>query len=137
MSERAEGTCLCGAVTLVANSPKETFGACHCGMCRRWGGGPFLSLPCGSDVEIRGEAKVYDSSQWAERGFCATCGTHLFYRIKGGKQYHVPLGLFGDSVSPTFAVQVFIDRKPTGYEFKNETQMLTEQQIFEMYAPKS
>jgi hypothetical protein len=49
----------------------------------------------------------------------------------------VPVGLFGDSLSPTFRLQVFIDRKPEYYTFKEETKTMTEAEIFKMYAPVS
>ena len=133
-----QGSCLCGAVTLSATNVAAEMGACHCGMCRRWGGGPFLAVDCGREVRIEGEESVavFDSSAWAERGFCKRCGTHLFYRIKDSREYQVPVGLFGDSVAPRFGLQVFIDRKPDNYAFANETEEQTEAQIYEMYAPK-
>ncbi|MGB5961886.1 MAG: hypothetical protein WBG73_14560 [Coleofasciculaceae cyanobacterium] len=55
-----DGNCLCGAIT-VKTPDKTTIDACHCGMCRRWGGSPALGIPCGSDVEIDGfdKLKVY------------------------------------------------------------------------------
>ncbi len=135
----ARGACLCGAVTLVATQVTRELGACHCGMCRRWGGGPLLAVDCGRDVQIEGEdsVAVFDSSPWAERGFCRSCGTHLFYRLKGAQEYQIPVGLFGDSVSPVFELQVFIDRKPEYYAFANDTKEMSEAQVFEMYAPKS
>ena len=37
-----KGTCLCKSVTIESNDATE-FEACHCGMCRRWGGGLFLA----------------------------------------------------------------------------------------------
>ena len=80
---------------------------------------------------------VFDSSDWADRGFCSRCGTHLFYRLKGAGEYHVPLGLFRDAVAPKFSFQVFIDEKPDVYAFADETRELTGAQVFEMYAPKS
>ncbi len=141
MSEQpsAEGSCLCGAVTVRASRLPPESAACHCGMCRKWGGGPFLVLDCGQDVEIEGKdaVAVFDSSEWAERGFCTGCGTHLFYRIKGTNEHQIPLGLFGDSVAPKFGLQVFTDRKPRNYTFAEETKELTEAQIYEMYAPKT
>ena len=134
----AEGSCLCGAVTLKTTTMSQQLVACHCGMCRKWGGGPFLEVDCGQGVEIDGEdhVAVFDSSEWAERGFCKKCGTHLFYRLKGQQEYQIPVGLFGDSISPVFTLQVFIDRKPEYYTFAEETEKMTEAQIYEMYAPK-
>ena len=38
------GHCLCGAVQYTATLPEEGLGACHCEMCRRWTGGPYVSV---------------------------------------------------------------------------------------------
>jgi len=132
------GSCLCGAVTIAARTMEQQFSACHCGMCRRWGGGPLLAVDCGKDVQIEGEESVavFNSSKWAERGFCKKCGTHLFYRLKGSQEYQIPVGFFGDSAALEFGLQVFIDRKPEYYTFADKTKKLTEAQIYEMYAPK-
>ena len=44
----ARGTCLCGAVTVSVSQPAASVGACHCRMCRKWGGGPLLAVECGT-----------------------------------------------------------------------------------------
>src|SRR5256885_974828 len=76
------GHCLCGAVSFVSPQARE-IGACHCGYCRRWGGGPMLTVHCGPDVKFEGGENIgtYASSEWAERAFCRQCGTHLYYRL--------------------------------------------------------
>ena len=130
-----DGTCLCGAITI--QTPKhKTIDACHCGMCRRWGGGPALGLACGSDVTIDGaeQLKTYQSSEWAERGFCRECGTHLFYRLRLTNEYFVPAGLFQDEIEFEFKEQIYIDRKPSYYEFVNQTVNLTEAEAFAKFA---
>ena len=130
-------SCLCGNIKIKIITMDEQFGACHCGMCRKWGGGPLLAVGCSQGVEIEGDSlAVYDSSEWAERGFCSNCGTHLFYRIKETGEHQIPVGLLGDSIPAVFGLQVFIDRKPEYYSFSNNTQVLTEKQIFDMYAPE-
>lgn len=137
MSNIKSGTCLCGSVTFKSNAPMDTCGACHCGMCRNWGGGPAMEVECkGDGVSIDGKEylTVYKSSEWAERAFCKNCGTHIFYRIPAMNQYHVPLGLFGDAVSPEFNLQVFIDKKPDYYNFTETTNNFTEAEVFEMFA---
>jgi len=140
MSELKEmsGSCLCGSVSLSTPSMKNSMAACHCGMCRKWGGGPFMEVSCGKNVKIDGEefVKIYDSSEWAERAFCKKCGTHLFYRLKETQEHQIPVGFFADNISPGFDLQVFIDRKPENYSFAEKTKEMTEQQIYEMYAPK-
>jgi len=131
----ARGSCLCGAVNLAVAAHKQNVGACHCSMCRTWGGGPLLALESVSDIEIEGEENVtvYPSSDWAERGFCKRCGTHLFYRLKTGDHYAVPVGLVDGGEAWTFDTQIFIDQKPEYYRFANETHNMTGQEVFDAY----
>ena len=139
MSETAEqhGACLCGAIRIAAKAASHHVGACHCRMCRRWGGGPFVEIDCGTEVSLEGEShiSVFSSSDWAERGFCSKCGTHLFYRIKETGQHMMPVGLFDieDEQSLEFQRQVFIDEKPAYYSFANKTQDMTGPEIFAMF----
>lgn len=127
-----KGVCLCGSVTIESKNISE-FEACHCGMCRRWGGGPFLAVHCDSSIKINGQDTItnYASSEWAERGFCNNCGTHLYYHLKPTDEYIVPVGLFESSDGFSFSKQIFIDQKPDYYNFANKTQELTEQEVFE------
>jgi hypothetical protein len=129
------GGCLCGAVRFSANEFSKKAGACHCGMCRKWGGGPLMAVDCGAEVAFKGEENitVFDSSDWAERGFCKKCGSHLFYRLKQNQQHMIPVGLFDDQQPFVFNHQVFIDKKPAFYSFANETKNMTEAEIFAMY----
>lgn len=131
------GRCLCGKVSFKATNAASKVGACHCNMCRRWGGGPFMEIDCGADIAYDGEQhiSVFDSSEWAERGFCKECGTHLFYRLKGNGSHMVPVGSFDDDTGLEFEMQVFVDEKPHYYEFANKTQTLTGAELFAMYAP--
>ena len=131
------GACLCGAVTVVAGEAGNSVGACHCKMCRRWGGGPFMELACGSAVSFGGEetVSVFDSSAWAERGFCGKCGTHLFYRLKETGQHMIPVGLFDNDEDLVFESQVFIDEKPAFYSFADETTKMTGAELFAKFAP--
>jgi hypothetical protein len=107
-------------------------------MCRRWSGGPLLALDCGSEVSFEGveHISVFNSSAWAERGFCKQCGTHLFYRLKQNNQHIVPVGLFDDLGNLEFDHQIFIDEKPEFYDFANETHKMTGAEVFAKYAPE-
>lgn len=131
----AKGSCLCGSVTLSTNSMDTDIGACHCGMCRKWGGGPLLAADCAQDLKIEGEenVKLYDSSEWAQRGFCGNCGTHLFYKLKQNSQYIVSQGVFESPKEAYLGHQIFIDKKPDFYSFSQETKNMTEEEIFSMY----
>jgi hypothetical protein len=97
-----------------------------------------MEIDCGTEVSFEGEENitVYDSSSWAERGFCSKCGSHLFYRLKETNQHMVSVGLFDEQGDFIFETQVFIDRKPSFYSFSNKTNDMTEAEIFEMYSPQ-
>lgn len=74
------GSCLCGAVTYTAHGAAGAPAACHCTQCRKQSGHVWASsyVPDGT-LEIRGEVRWYQSSQKAQRGFCPTCGSALFW----------------------------------------------------------
>jgi len=133
-----KGHCLCGTVKFTVKNMKNSVEACHCGMCRRWGGGPLMCVECGSDVTFEGEENitVYNSSDWAERGFCKKCGSHLFYRLKDSHEHQLPAGLFDHQKNFHFDLQVFTDRKPAFYSFANETKEMTEAEVIEKFAPE-
>ncbi|MEQ8315465.1 MAG: GFA family protein [Gammaproteobacteria bacterium] len=136
-SRPGTGRCLCGKVELKASNASSHIGACHCSMCRRWGGGPFMEINCGSDISFSGEENisVFSSSDWAERGFCSSCGTHLFYRLKPTGEHMVPVGVFENLDGLEFKSQVFIDEKPTYYSFSNKTENKTGEELFSQFAP--
>ena len=94
-----------------------------------------MEIDCGTDVTISGEQEiaVYDSSAWAERGFCKQCGTHLFYRLKGDGSLQMPVGLFDDDTGFAFEQQVFVDQMPAYYRFSNKTHDMTSAEVFEKY----
>ncbi|MEK7358697.1 MAG: GFA family protein [Bdellovibrionota bacterium] len=135
MSKKQTGRCMCGSVTVEFDLEKEVFDACHCGMCRKWGGGPALTVDGGTDVRFKGEENisVYDSSEWAQRGFCKKCGTHLFYRLKETGFRNLPLGLLDGNENFKFHLEIFIDKKPEGYSFSEPTTKMTEEQVFAKY----
>lgn len=138
MENTKHGSCLCGSVHIKVVLISSKTNACHCRMCRIWGGGPFMAINCGSNITIEGEEYIstFNSSDWAERGFCSKCGTHLFYRLRRIDQYSVPAGLFDDQGCIEMESQFFIDKKPSYYSFSNSTIELTEAQVFASYAPE-
>lgn len=136
---KGKGSCLCGAVRFTAKHTSPHLGACHCKMCRQWGGGPLMAVDCGTDVSFEGQENisVFDSSPWAERGFCSKCGSHLFYRVKDTQQHIMAAGLFDNEANFIFDHQVFIDEKPGYYHFANDTKVMTGAEVFAQYAPSA
>ena len=123
---KVEGRCLCGAVTFAADAVDSKLHVCHCSMCRRWAGGPTFSVAA-KGVAFQGGDNIqrYSSSDWAERGFCKTCGSSLFYRVKETDQYVLGMGVIDDQGSFRIASEIYVDEKPPGYEFAGNHPRLT------------
>ena len=80
---RATGGCLCGAVRYRVLGPLRPIVACHCTQCRRMTG-HFLAATAARKPDLMIEPsdalRWYRASSTAERGFCGTCGSTLFWR---------------------------------------------------------
>ncbi len=135
------GTCMCGKVTYQATL-KTGAGACHCGMCRQWSGGPFMAVHATGNVTFKGEQYIsrYPSSQWAERAFCKNCGANLFYFLlpRPGLpdgEYMLSAGSVTEQKQLNFDNEVFIEQAPGWYQFADEASRtrLTEADIMAMY----
>lgn len=139
---KTKASCLCKAVEFDLELPDEPadqkteMAACHCSMCRKWLGGPMLSIDTAKVKNISGEKYItrYASSDWAERAFCSKCGTSLFYYLIPAQQYHFSVGVLDDVDQFNFTHQIFIDEKPDYYSFANETQNMTGEEVFAHFA---
>jgi hypothetical protein len=77
-----EGGCLCGAVRYRAEGAPFHLTNCHCSICRRASGAPFLAwfaVPRATFRWLGAEPAYYQSSTEARRGFCPRCGTQLSF----------------------------------------------------------
>ncbi|NEP05969.1 MAG: GFA family protein [Okeania sp. SIO2G4] len=138
MSVKSEhqGSCLCGAVHIFVKTNSKSVAACHCNMYRKWMGGPLLAIECGNQIRFEGSENisVFNSSEWAKRGFCSKRGSHLFYRLKQEGDYIIPVGLLDNDSNFTFEQQIFIDQKPSFYSFANKTKNMTGVEVFAQYS---
>ncbi|MDU9006078.1 GFA family protein [Sedimentitalea todarodis] len=131
------GRCMCGAVTVRATADKPILRACHCDMCRRWGSSMFMSLPTDPEsVEVEGPVRIFRSSDWAERAFCETCGSSLWYMALEDQVRQLAAGLFDDAAGNTLKLEIFADRTPKGYAFSGEHRRLSEAECLDLFAPK-
>ena len=77
------GRCLCGDIRYEITEPALGSMYCHCRMCQKFTGAPLMAGTTFKTTAVRithGQPKYYKSSIIAERGFCADCGSSLFYR---------------------------------------------------------
>ncbi len=108
------GHCLCSAVTIHVDRAKgHDVGACHCRMCQRWSGGLFLAFNAAAgSVHVSGEVTRYASSEFAERAFCATCGSSLWIRDtdRDDADYELMPGLFDEARDWGLESEIYVDR---------------------------
>jgi len=79
------GRCLCGAVRFEVDGPLRDVVICHCAECRRWHGHVCAATSAlRSDLRLAADRGLRwiespDSEAHARRGFCAECGSSLFW----------------------------------------------------------
>ena len=82
------GGCQCGAVRYQLLTPPEHACICHCRMCQRASGQPFMAFASVKRENLRWTRRhpsTFVSSNVAERNFCSACGTPLTYhRLESG-----------------------------------------------------
>lgn len=81
IADRLAGGCRCGAVRYEMERPVQA-AICHCEDCRRSSGAPmvgWMGVAIGGLSITKGQARIWSSDGHAQRHFCATCGTGLFY----------------------------------------------------------
>ena len=105
-----EGKCLCGKVSVELENPERHVEICQCEMCRRWSGG-FYSAQRGEHASIQGEDSVvrFQSSDWGERAFCGTCGSHIWWRFLPTGSRSFSAGLFDAAIDHTIEREIFVD----------------------------
>ena len=77
------GGCLCGAVRYEAKVSASENWYCHCRMCQKSTGSVVSTSAIVPKTQLRiikGDPKFYQSSRFVERGFCANCGSPMFFR---------------------------------------------------------
>jgi hypothetical protein len=93
------GGCQCGAVRYRAEGTLGDPHLCHCRMCQKAAGNYFMPLANAARASFsltRGEPSWFQSSDLARRGFCAACGTPLFYDMPGADFINIVLGSLDD-----------------------------------------
>ena len=129
---------MCGDVTFTVHGVQlDRASVCHCNMCQRWSGGPWIAVSVERIVFERDEALAWvKSSKIAERAFCNRCGSSLFWRMTLEGPYQgvstVALGALDDRTGVTISKEWFIDRKPEAYAIVGERRCITEAEAIAM-----
>ena len=117
MSEAVhEGGCFCGAVRFAFTAADSVVANCHCSMCRRIHGAPFVTwvvVPTDAFRYTAGQAKHLASSAKGDRYFCDACGSPLACIIKERPEHiDIPTGSLDEQwdASTAAAWQAEIER---------------------------
>jgi len=117
-----KGSCLCGAVTFEATGPASPVEVCHCTQCRKWTGHFFANVEVPRDgLTIKGESNVtwHRSSAKVRRGFCATCGSTLFFDPIDHDKHKwvgVAMGALDTPTGSKIALHIFTAEKGDYYD---------------------
>lgn len=96
-----EGSCLCGAVRFRVALPVKWVANCHCSLCRRAHGAPFVTWVsterAGLEITASDTLAEFVSSDHGKRRFCARCGSPVFFEGTGWPgEVHVSRALLPD-----------------------------------------
>ncbi|MES2787689.1 MAG: GFA family protein [Pseudomonadota bacterium] len=111
----ARGSCLCGAVRFRAELPSKWVAHCHCSFCRRAHGAAFVTWAGFPSEQFALEPGSqgptwYESSVGAKRGFCATCGSPMFFQsTRWPGEMHIARALLTDPLDRLPSAHVFYE----------------------------
>lgn len=89
------GSCACGSVTFRTEGSLRPVILCHCETCRKQSGHVWAatSVPLDRFHLIRDDGLAwFSATPKARRGFCARCGSSLFWQPEGGDTISIAAG---------------------------------------------
>ena len=94
---------------------------CHCGQCRRQSGGIWASASVSPDgIEVSGPVNWYRSSDTAQRGSCANCGSFLFWKADDEDQISFALGALDSPTGLKIVKHIFVADKGDYYDIADD-----------------
>jgi hypothetical protein len=116
------GGCLCGAVRYQVQGALRPIVMCHCSQCRR-STGHFLASTAARRADFRLVSAEpltwFASSREARRGFCARCGSTLFWEHADRDYLSIAAGSLDDSRGLDVACHIFVADKGAYYELSD------------------
>lgn len=114
-----KGSCMCGAVRFEIEGDLKPPDACHCRECRKQSGHYFASTDVPrSALTVHGSENVmwYASSEKVRRGFCATCGSSLFWDPVRHDRMGIAMGALDTPTGTQLAIHIFVAEKGDYYD---------------------
>jgi hypothetical protein len=120
------GRCECGRVRYEVDGEIEDFSHCHCSQCRRLHGAAYATyadVPRSRFRYVSGESdiKVYASSEFNDRVFCAECGSNILVDSKQAPEtLYISMGTVdGDPPCPP-GYHIFVGSKAPWHEITDD-----------------
>lgn len=121
--DRYHGSCLCGECVFEVTGKLRNIIACHCTQCRKQTG-HYLAATSARLVDFkmqRGEPlRWYRASQTARRGFCANCGSTLFWQADGRDEISIAAGSLDGPTGLTIEGHIFCADRGDYYSVPDE-----------------
>src|SRR5690606_14686972 len=111
-----QGSCLCGTLRYEVDGPFTAMLNCHCSMCRKRHGAPFVTIAVAKLAAFRwleGEGSLgrYTSSPNREWSFCTTCGATAPLLIPQAGIALVPAGALDGDPGIRVQAHMFVGSK--------------------------
>jgi hypothetical protein len=122
----ATGQCLCGAVRYRVLGALGDVLICHCEECRRWHGHASATTAVARQDLVLTDASALRwilsprSDARARRGFCAECGSSLFWDAPGYKTISIAAGTLDPPTGLRVASHWFVTQAGDYYELPED-----------------
>jgi hypothetical protein len=120
------GRCLCGAVRYAVDGPLRDVVICHCIECRRWHGHASAFTAAGRDQLVLVAQRTLrwidspDSDAGARRGFCAECGSSLFWDAPARATISIAAGTLDDAEGLRAERHIYVSAPRLYYELPDD-----------------
>nr|WP_278921979.1 GFA family protein [Pseudophaeobacter profundi] len=112
-----KGACLCGDITFATGARPQGASMCHCSQCRKQSGGIWSSAYVkDDDLTISGPVSWFEASPQAKRGFCARCGSYLFWKAHDEDTTSFALGAVEPPSGLKIEKHIFVGDKGDFYD---------------------
>lgn len=112
-----KGSCLCGDITFTVAGEVQGPSVCHCPQCRRQSGHLWASAYAPQEaIVIEGPVRWYAASATAKRGFCARCGSFLFWKAHEEDTMSFALGAIDGPTGLRLEKHIFVGGKGEYYD---------------------
>lgn len=109
-----KGGCFCGNIRYETVGMPENSTNCHCSICQRTTGAPFVtwfSVPLATFRLLQGQPQQFQSTEKGVRSFCPTCGTQLLFAEQGKEEIDITTASLDEPELVPPVDQIYIDSK--------------------------